>query len=228
MAIVACFAWAGTTFDYNMYLDQGHFLDRALLLIFGVLSRRAPLFIPFFTKMAIVMMRELSFPLFYDDFDWRAATGVRVLFSGFVWLSFLRGLRTVHFVFGAICLVGSYYYYAGKAKVMFGPDQAWVWENELSNLFVNSWTHGWVGFVPQDAVVWVANVLHGFDGPFQLLTVFIELGFVLVFVHRLLTRVWLFLAAALHCGIFAMTGILFWKWIVVDAMLLWSVLSLTS
>jgi len=223
MAIIACFAWAGATFDYNMYLDQGHFLDRALLLIFGVLSWRSPLFVPFFTKMAIVMMREWSFPLFHDDFDWRAATGVLVLFSGFVWLSFLRGLRTVHFVFGAICLLGSYYYYAGKAKLMFGTDQAWLWENELSNLFVNSWVHGWVGFLPQDAVVRIANVLHWFDVPFQLLTVFIEFGFLLVFVHPLLTRVWLFLAAALHSGIFLMTGILFWKWIVTDAMLLWFV-----
>jgi len=223
MALIACFVWAGTTFDYNMYLDQGHFLDRALLLIFGVLSWRSPLFVPFFTKMAIVMMREWSFPMFHDDFDWRAITGVLVLFSGFVWLSFLRGMRTVHFIFGAICLIGSYYYYAGKAKVMFGPDQAWLWENELSNLFVNSWIHGWVGFIPKDTVVWLANALHWFDVPFQLLTVIIELGFLLVFVHPILTRVWLFLAAALHCGIFAMTGILFWKWIVADAMLLWFV-----
>ncbi len=219
MAIVACFVWAGTTFDYNMYLDQGHFLDRALLLIFGVLSWRSPLFIPFFTKMAIVMMREWSFPMFHDDFDWRAVTGVLVLFSGFVWLSFLRGMRTVHFVFGAICLIGSYYFYAGKAKLKFGPDQAWLWENELSNLFVNSWVHGWVGFIPKDAVVWWANVLHWFDVPFQLLTVFIEFGFLLVFVHPLLTRVMLFLAAAFHCGIFASAGIFFWKWIVADAML---------
>jgi hypothetical protein len=218
MTIVMTLAWAGATFEYNMYLDRGHALDRLLLVALAIASWKRPLAVPFFTVLAVVMLREANSPLGHDDFDWRPMTEILMLFSCFAWLSFLRSIETKHFLLLALCLYGAYYYQAGVSKLFYGETGSWLTQNRLSNLFVSSYAHGWLGFLPASSFVALAKLSRHLDFVNALFALAVaELGsIVFLNLQPRLARAWLLCAALLHTGIFAFSGIFFWKWIVVD------------
>lgn len=142
-----------------------------------------------------------------------------IVFSSFVWLSFWRRFNTRHFMFVSLCLVASYYYCAGLAKVLYGLNFSWVVDNHTSNLFLAAWQHGWLGwFLKEDDALAFTALLQRVDLMSAVFTVFIaEMGAILWMVlHPRVTRWWLLAAATLHVGIFAFAGVCFWKWLVLD------------
>ncbi|MGB8223343.1 MAG: hypothetical protein WCF10_12235, partial [Polyangiales bacterium] len=55
MTLLIILTWSATTFDYNIYLNQGHFLDRLLAIFLTALCWRFPLAVPFAVKWLNVM-----------------------------------------------------------------------------------------------------------------------------------------------------------------------------
>jgi hypothetical protein len=222
MVIMAGLCWAGAAFDYNLFLDRGHGWDRLLLLALLALSWRTPVAVPPFGALVIVMIREAANPIGHDEFDWRPIAELLALFAAFVWLSFKRTFNSRHFVFLALALLASYYWAAGRAKVTNGPEWSWVLENSLANLSASGYVHGWLGFVPEGTASAFHKLLRHFNVPMAVFTLCIELGSLLVFCPvRKVARGWWLLAATLHTGIFLLSGIFFWKWIVADVAIWW-------
>ncbi len=219
MAHVAVLTWAASTYDYNMYFNQGHWVDRAALVALAAACWWRPLAAGPFTALSVVSLWEVStIGLGHDDFDWRPLVEVMMLFSCFVWLSFVKRLNTRHFIFLSLCLVGSYYYAAGKAKIFYGPTWSWLFDNHTSNLAMAAWQRGWFGFLEESTAVAVTQFLRHLDFTSGLYTIFIaEAGAILwINLHPRLTRWWLLCAAVLHAGIFLFAGVCFWKWIAMD------------
>lgn len=220
--LIFCFVftmgWASTTFDYNMYFDRGHFLDRAAILILGVLAWHRPLALPWFSAFSLVMIREADWPLGHDDFDWRPLAEVLFVTSCFIWLSFVRSLKTKHLLFVITVLMGAYYWRAGWAKIHYGPKWSWVFENKLSNFAVSSYSHGWLGFLDESTFITFAQAMSRLDVVNALYSLFVvELGvIVFIFIHPKVARWYWLVAASLHTGIFVFTGIFFWKWLIAD------------
>jgi len=217
MTLLIILAWAGATFDYNIYLNQGHFLDRLLLVGLTALCWRFPLAVPFAVKWIHVMLKESYFPIPADDFDFRSVHEFLVVFSVFVWVSSWKSFKSEHFLLVGIGCWASYYYAAGVAKVYYGPDWSWLLENHLSNLSVGSHIRGWLGFLSHDAFLAINRVARRLDLTLAAFTLVFELGaLVCFFIHRRLAQLWFALAIAFNFGIFALTGICFWKWIITN------------
>lgn len=223
MVLVFIMGWAGSTFDYNMYLDRGHFVDRALLVVLALWTWRSPLALPWFNLLAILLMHESMVPLGHDDFDYRPMFEMLTIFSIGVWLSVFRWVQTKHVVFLALCCLGSYYFAAGVAKWKYGPEFSWLTENELSNLAVTSHTVGWLGFISDETFIRVASASAHMNKLNASYTLFIaEMGVILLmFLPPRISRFYWLSAALLHVGIYAFSGIFFWKWIVTDVAIYW-------
>jgi len=217
IALLAILAWSGATFPYNMYLNQGHFLDRAALIAFTGLSWRFPLALPFAVRWAWVMLRESYVPIFLDDFDFRALHEVMVVAACFVWASFIRTMKPAHFLLVGLGVWASYYYAAGVAKVFYGPTWSWLVDDHLSNLSFGAYVRGWVGFIPETTFVAINDFMRHLDFPLAVFTLVFELGALFgFFINRRLAQVWTALAFIFQFGIFVMTGICFWKWMLTN------------
>lgn len=214
VTIVAMLAWSGATYDYNSYLDQGHFVDRALLVILAIVSYFTPLAVPFAVRWAIVMIKEAYIPITLDDFDFRPVPEVIIVFSCFLWAGLLRGFKTKHFLFAGIACWASYYYAAGVAKLRIGPEW-WTWtlEDHVSNVSAGAHVRGWLSWISDDAYMAFYAVAGRADLLSTGYTMVLELGALcLFFVRPRLTRLMFLGCCTLHLGIFAMTGLCFWKW----------------
>ncbi len=217
MTIAVIMAWAASTFDYHMYLDRGHAFDRMLVVALAALAFRYPLAIPPLTALIIIMLREAMVPVRLDDFDWRPVGEVLIVFSCFVWASFKRSVDTKHFLVLGLGALASYYYAAGYVKLFYGPRTlSWLEDNHLSNLFVTSYVWGWLSFIPEGVMLAVGGFVRRFDYALGVFTLVVELGAVLYVAHPRITRLWLWGVVLLHLGIFAFSGVFFWKWIVAD------------
>ena len=217
MTLLIILAWAGATFDYNIYLNDGHFLDRLLLIGLTALCWRFPLAVPFAVKWAHVMLKESYVPIPADDFDFRSVHEVLVVFSVFVWVSSRKSFRSEYFLLVGIGCWASYYYAAGVAKVYYGPEWSWLLDNHLSNLSVGGHVRGWLGFLREDTFLAINGVARRLDLVLAAFTLIFELGaLACFFVHRRVAQLWFVLAILFNFGIFALTGICFWKWILTN------------
>jgi hypothetical protein len=212
MAMLGLLAWSGATFEYNIYLNQGHALDRLLLVGLVALAWRTPLAVPFAARWALVMIEEAYVPIALDDFDFRPVSEVLIVFSCFVWASLRRSFNTRHFLLVALGAWASYYYAAGVAKLNYGPAGSWLLENHLSNIAVNAHVRGWLGFVADPVFLQFAAFARRFDVVLAGYTLVIEMLALVCFVHPRVLRTWLLLCFLFHAGIFLFTGICFWKW----------------
>lgn len=220
MLILGMVAWAGATMPYNVYLDRAHLFDRFLVVAFAVATWKTPLAAPFVARFALIMLRQADLPIRQDSFDYRAIIDVLVAFSAFVWVSYRKTFQPKHFLLFALAVFGSYYYATGIAKWGFGPKYSWLLENRLSNLTASAYVHGWLGFIPEGWFMAFLGVVRKFDIPLAVFTLVVEYGaLVAFFVRPSLTRLWLLFGAMLHLGIFAMSGIFFWKWAFTDLVL---------
>jgi hypothetical protein len=217
MAWLFPLVWAGSTFSFNYYLGQGHFLDRFLLISFFVASWRSPLFVPFAARIAFIMMHEIAVPLGRDHFDWESVYEVLCVFSVFTWFSFIKSFHPKHFLLVGLGHWAAYYFWAGMAKHSMAPDWAWVTENHLSNLSMGAYVRGYLNFIPEDSWIAFNEFVRKFDTFLAVFTMVMELGALVFFhLHRQTVRVWAILGAMLNGGIFLLTGIFFWKWIIAN------------
>jgi hypothetical protein len=223
MLVILMLCWSGGTSPYNAYIGRTHGLDRLILAGSALLSWRYPIFVPLAVRMAIVMLRESYVPILIDDFDFRAPAEVAVVFAVFVMASFSKSFKPAHFLIVGVGSFAAYYYSAGMAKHNFGPPGSWLNENHVSNISVASHVRGWLAIVPDSAFMKFAGLAEKLDYPLQLYTLIIELGsIVFVFLDRRVMRYWFLGAFVLNFGIFMMTGICFWKWMVVSlGMFVW-------
>ena len=212
MLMLFLLAWTGATFEYNIYLHQGHVVDRLLLVALVALSWRTPLAVPFAARWAIIMIEEAYVPIPIDDFDFRPVGEILIVFSCFTWASIRRSFATKHFLLVALGVWASYYYVAGVAKINYGPAWSWLRDNHLSNIAINAHIRGWLGFVPDPIFLAFASVARRVDIVLAGFTLVVELGALVCFVHPRALRAWLMLCFVLNGGIFLFTGIFFWKW----------------
>lgn len=217
----AAVAWSASTYPYNEYFNNGHWADRGMVIVFAACAWKRPIAVPYLTMLAAVLLQQAGHPVGVDTFDWRPILETLCLFSCFVWLAFVPGLNTRHFVLVALALIGTYYFEAGIAKIRFQPTGSWVFEDDLSNLLVAAHMRGWLSWMPDEWIMAIVRPIRSVSIALTIFTVIAELGFLLIFVHRKFCRPILLMAAAMHFGIYLMAGILFWKWILLNMLWFW-------
>jgi hypothetical protein len=226
--IAGIFAWVCSTYPVNLYFDQAHVADRIAIVVLWLALWRHPIAIVPFVSMVMVMLGQQQVPLPEGPWIWpdkRLPLELLLCFTSFLLLrALLRNVvRPYILPFALLCVTGALYGHAALNKILLGPDPTWwLRHNDLGNLFVSSYVHGrWLGGAGEETVLAIADVLHSVRLPLALLTLLVELsGFALVFRWQL-TRVLLPAFVLFHLGIMASSGIFFWKWMLVDGLLLW-------
>ncbi|MEZ4443168.1 MAG: hypothetical protein R3B72_29000 [Polyangiaceae bacterium] len=219
--------WSFATLEPNPFFDQVYLVDRVLLVAAAAFTLYHPAGALPFVLMVVAIGGQWHHPLPYGSWQWvdkRLPLDLLLVVVGYLVLRSGLRERTRPELLPTMLLVmvGSTYFHAGLNKLLLGPGpQAWLFDNDLSNLFVSAHlAGGWLRHLPQDEILAIAARLHTLRIPLALATMGIELlGIALLWRSRL-TRVAIPLFVLLHGAILATSGIFFWKWMVTDLALL--------
>jgi hypothetical protein len=216
MALVL--AWAYGTYDYNLYFDRGHHFDRLLLVAFACLIVWRPVFVLPFLLVLLVILRQFDHPIGgYSSAEQILLVRGLVLFGVFVLVHLLRGgFRSADFVFILCCLVAGHYWVCGYGKLELG----WTASDRIHYLLPATYANGWLGFLDPQTIGRLTSMLAFANAPLKFLTLAIECGALVFLWRRNSLRIFLIAWILFHAGTFLLTGICFWKWMILDAGLL--------
>jgi hypothetical protein len=224
MIAVFIITWAFTSYGYNYYFNQSHYWDRLLLIGLAILVYINPIFAIPFTMVTYVASYQFMYLAPYSYTDKQLLFEFLALFGFFsIARPFTRGY-TVDFVFVALCMIGAYYYFPGIEKLHIGADSSlsWAFDNKLHHYVVFSYQKNWLSFRSQELVYAIADFVDFLRVPFQLFTLFVEVGVLFILVLRRRGAMIILLSLImLHTGIMLSAGVFFWKWISLDAGMIW-------
>ena len=219
--IAGTLAWTFSVYDYNLYYDQGHYADRLLLiaLFAGVLWR--PVLIVPFTAFVYCIVHQFDQPVPCTWTDKRALFDILSLFVGFLSLRLWTAPRwpQIHFrefIYLTIVLQAANYFVPGFGKLSLG----WPLIERLDNLFVASYLNGWFGFLTTEQALGWAQLIADWNVLLVWPSLVLELSALLCLWNRRVSACILIGCIGLHGMICLTTGILFWKWIILDAALI--------
>ncbi|MEE9372224.1 MAG: hypothetical protein V3V00_04150 [Saprospiraceae bacterium] len=214
---VAILTWVFTTYDFNLFFNQAHSLNRFLLLLFIPLVYWRPVFV--FPFIIILLSVIGQFTILQSSMWTVLYLPIRILIMFCVYFmiyAFTNYFRTRDFIFLIGCLFAAHYWASGASKV----DWDWIRFDQIYLLLPATYANGWLGFLDQDTISSITGKLALFNEPLKVLVLFAEFGCVFFFFRRKLTIVFLSLWIILHLGIFAVSGIFFWIWVILDMGLL--------
>lgn len=201
-------------YPYNAYFDQAHLMDRVLLgaLWGGIIWR--PLFALPFAVVASAMGGQFQIPLrSYSWTEMELLVRIPILFGAFWIVRSLFGERRVDlFVFLLSCLIAATWWASGWGKVRVG----WITHPHIDLLLLGAHANGWLGFLDGAAAVRIAHAVAAVRIPLMIFTLVVECGALFILWRRWSLPAFLVLTSMLHVGAFALTGIFFWKWILID------------
>ncbi len=208
-------AWTFASYEYNLYLDQSHALDRLLLLVFAGLVLWHPVFVAPYVLLGTVLVHQ--FHLGIAGFNWldkRILFDVLILFMAVLYLSLLKKQRLAIYFGLVVCLLSANYFVPGLAKLR----TVWVFEDDLANLALACHANGWLRGVGESDFVAAVQKLGWLNRPLVVGTLVIELLSLIIFVRRRFVTTMLLMAVALHVGIYISSGICFWKWALLNVL----------
>ena len=223
-SIAIVLAWSYGLYPYNHYFGQAHLLDRGLVIALALLTIRHPSFFPPFLWMVIVVIGQFKGTIGY--YSWTdislVVDGAAIMTAGLA-LRALGLVRAQAIVLALLVMVAAQYFDAARLKVTMSPTGfEWVFHNDMASLFVSSHLNGWLPDLSTKTVLTLASAISLVAVPLQLLTLVIEGAPIVMLLSRRLTIGVLAALIAIHVGIFAASGILFWKWAALCAALAWT------
>src|SRR5687768_7170229 len=211
-------AWALSGYARNLYVDQLHVVDRLLFIALWVAVAWRPIFVIPFAIAATAVSGQFVVPLgFISWTEMGVVLRFPVLFAAF-WIVRVatRSRRSDVFVFAWCCLLAATYWTSGLGKLRVG----WLTHPHVDLLLLGAYANGWLAFLEPKTVERAARTVAVFAQPLMLFTLVVECGALVMLWRRWSVVGLLLLATAFHLGAFALTGIFFWKWILIEAMLL--------
>lgn len=217
--LAAIMAWPFSTYEYNYFFDQGHYLERAAIVLLVPLIYLRPVFLFPFLLLAFSIMWQINEPslAFGSVFPHKLQVlHVLNLFAAAFLLHAITGARqTKDFVLFTCCLVGAAYWVSVFNKWQLD----WLTHGHLYHMLIAAWSHGWLAFLDSTTVVDLAKGLAWLDIPMMLFVLAFQTAFLLVLWRRTLSLVLLVASIAFHLGVFALYGYFFWTWMLLNAAL---------
>lgn len=143
--------------------------------------------------------------------------GVLTFFGAAFLLKVLIGNRNISdFVFILCCFIASFYFCSGLGKLRIN----WITHPHLNLLIFGAYANDWLAFLEPSTIVSISEKLAWSNLLLMAFTLLVEVGAIFLLWRRTLLLVSLCGFILFHSGIFAICGMLFWKWIVVEVGLL--------
>jgi hypothetical protein len=138
-----------------------------------------------------------------------------VLASALIPLGPFRDASALAFFLLSIAV--SHYLITALAKCLLGPKwYSWVTENRIHHLAASAYSWGWPRFLPWPAWRKAIHALARIEVPLQAAAFALELLSPLAFLHPNAAIGFCLAWAGFHLGVFAVSGLLFWDWILTD------------
>jgi hypothetical protein len=215
--------WELVTYDYNYYLDSAFYFDRIVLIILTFALLRFPLLTPLYIAFAFVYRSQFNYPVAgFELFDKRLLFDILLMFVSFRYVkAFIKEFK-FSFVWLVLCIVASNYFYTGLAKIIMSPHgYEWLTENNLADLFLNVHVRGWMANASESTINSIWNFLNSWHVPLQFLVLFTELSALFLLRSKKISLIILTVSFLMHLCIFFCGSMLFWKWMAIDALLIY-------
>lgn len=217
LLLAAMLAWWFASYPYNFYFDQWHLADRVTLVLLALLIAWRPVFILPFVLLLSTLIWQFFQPI--GDWSWaQPSMPMRLLLLLFaaLWLHAFTGRQhSKDWLFVGLCLIAAHYWMPGLNKL--GMD--WPSYGHIYNFLPNTYANGWLGFLRPEQVAAAAQVIALFDWPMRIGTLVAQIGVVFLLWRRFTLLGFLILWSLFHAGIFVLSGILFWQWMLLEGTL---------
>ena len=209
--------WNYTTYDYNHFFGQWHYLDRSLLLFTAMLIFWRPVFVIVFLSVLLPIIGQFEILPGYSLAAPRLLLQILLLFVVFYGVKLVaRFFYFKDFAFLVGCVMATNYFASGIRK--FSLD--WILYDQVNYFLPNSYAVGWLSFLSADKLSSLTASLEWLNIPMKIFTLGFECGIVLLFLRLKWARILIIGLIAMHLGIIAFTGIFFWMWLSVLVVIL--------
>lgn len=234
--ILSIYAWSVITLDYNLYFDNSYNIDRIILLLLLLLSFRLPMMFIYFLIFSLVFYNQINYPDFGYFFptiymNIKPLIEILFLFIVFIFLKKLyKKLSILSFLIALISLHAANYFIPGLGKVSLSEHYIdWIWINNLSNILIAKYSQGWLlDFISIENINLILKWISAFIIPMQLFALTIQLAALFIFIKQRFIIILFITFELLHLGIFLLSGILFWRWILLNIAIIYLINKLTT
>lgn len=227
------FLWTFVTYEYNYFIDQPHHFDRVLLIaLYGLVWVHPAFIFPFLLLLHAIMGQFVPPFGTFSQTDKRLPLTFLMLFASYLFLRlrhhmvFQRTIgqtrlgflvnRSVHdervFVWAAAGLIGGSYFVPALSKTGL----LWPFRESLYYYIPLKYSWGWLGHLDQMLIMEGFRILKLLN-PIAVWAPMLIQGAAIALMWR---KRWLKLIISgfviFHLLVFAVSGLLFWKWIVLD------------
>ena len=213
--------WEHGFTDYNYYLDTDNNLDRVLIFLALVMIYIHPLFAFVYLTIGMVIWNFINFPMPGSHWiDARPPYEILMLFVAFLLIKSINKFKDINtniFILLALTMHASNYFIPGVAKIEISP-HGWEWAllDDATNLFVTSYTNGWLGFLDEKTVLTIAHYLDKIDFMLTIPSLLMQVLAIFLLVNKRVTITLFLFFEVLHFGVIFAGGIVFWAWIIVN------------
>lgn len=111
----------------------------------------------------------------------------------------------------------SHYFITALAKVLLGPKwYSWILDNQLHHLVASAYSWGWGRFLRWETYRQLVMTVKRIEKPLQVAAFSLELLAPVALTSASMSMGFSLAFAAFHLGVFVLSGLLFWDWILVD------------
>ncbi len=223
-------AWELSTCDFNYYLNTAQYFDRFLLIIFAFLILLNPGFVLPFLVISLLFRSQFNYPVGgFALWDKRLLFDLLVLLYSYIILRAYLTDFNVNLLFLLICIVMSNYFASGLSKLTHSPHgYEWLAYSKAEYLFMNVHQCGWLQSLSPGTIESMKNFLQKYGIIIRALVLATELSAILVLWRKGAALVILSACFIMHIGIFIFGSMLFWKWMVIDATIVFILLTLSE
>ena len=212
-------AWQYASYGVNFYFGQLHLPDRIGLLLFAVLLCWRPGSVLPFLVMLLPIMMQFRYPMEGASLaEPLHLIRILVAFSAY---GLLSGFRYKPAPAALLVLIGSImatgYWISGTAKISMN----WLTEDHIAYLLPATYANGWLSFLEVATIEKLTYMFDRINWPMKIVTLLLECGVIFMFWKRKVLLSLLFGWIFFHCAVFMVSGIAFWRWMVVEALVLW-------
>lgn len=213
ISATAVLTWRFVTLDHNLFFDQSYYADRVLLLFFAALIWFRPIFLLPFLVTLLPVINQLEALPGYSTALASVPINLLLLATSVLFVFSLNNKsKKNEFFFIAICFVAAHYWYSGTGKIRI----QWILHDFVPYMLPATYANGWLSFFAPPTISKLVGILTYFNLPIKVLTLLFEAGAVFSIWRKNLARVFLLGWALFHIGIFFVSGIFFWMWIIID------------
>ena len=217
--VVLILVWDLATYAHNYYVDRSHYLDRIMLIVFGVLAIRNLRFLPVFLVISLLIYSQFSYPVdSITTVDKKLLFNLLILLYSYILIKPLFPDLKTPYLFFAFCMIASAYFVPGLAKALNGEYFAisWIKNNDLASVLRNGYFKGWLSIDPFNEMLESIHRLEKYALPLKIFTLAFELLALFTLMRKKLMYLVIILAFLFHVGFLALSGVFFWKWMLVD------------